>query len=136
MLTVSILLMVFSLILLYRYWRVMQPYTSRTTPGKAVGYLFIPFFNLYWMFVAYHGLAKAIDAYIDGHPGTQAPRPETPMILVMVILLAVSFVPYLGSLAGLGLIVLFYLSKLRLNNSIIGIIADRARGDAAAAAPR
>lgn len=136
MVAISILLMVFSLILLYRYWRVMQPYTTRTTPGKAVGFLFIPFYNLYWMFVAYHGLAKEIDAYIASHPGTEAPRPETSLILVMVIMMVMSFVPYLGSLAGLGLIVLFYISKMRLNNSIIGIIADRARGDVTAADPR
>ncbi len=136
MLVAVVLLMVFSMMRLYRYWRVMQPYTTRTTPGKAVGFLFIPFYNIYWMFVAYHGLAKAIDGYLDSHPDSKAPRPQTQLVLVTVILMAISFVPYIGSLAGLGLIVLFYLIKVRLNNSIIGIIADRARGDVATAAPR
>lgn len=135
-LALTVLLVVYSCILLYRYWRVMQPYTTLTTPGKAVGFLFIPFYNLYWVFVAYHGLSKAIDSYIDSHPDTKAPRPQTPLVLVMAILFVISFVPYLGSLASLGLIVLLYLSKVRLNNSIIGVIADRARGDVTAAAPR
>ena len=135
-LATTVLLVVYSCILLYRYWRVMQPYTTLTTPGKAVGFLFIPFYNLYWVFVAYHGLAKAIDAYIDSHPNTEAPRPQTHLVLVTAILFVISCVPYLGGLAGLGLIVLIYLSKARLNNSIIGIIADRARGDVTAADPR
>jgi hypothetical protein len=31
------------------------------TPGQAVGYLFIPFFNLYWVFIANLGLCEAIN---------------------------------------------------------------------------
>ncbi|MCL2120465.1 MAG: hypothetical protein FWH27_18790, partial [Planctomycetaceae bacterium] len=31
---------------------------ARTTPGKAVGFLFIPIFNFYWIFVAFRGLGK------------------------------------------------------------------------------
>jgi hypothetical protein len=130
---IVVLMMVFAMILLYRYWAVMQPYTKRTTPGKAVGFLFIPFFNLYWMFVAYHGLSKDIDAYLDRHRGSQAPRPSTGLVLATVILMLVTMVPYLGNLASLALLVLVFLMKLRLNNSIIGIIQDRARQQASAA---
>lgn len=42
---------------LYRAWQILQPGGPRTSPGSAVGLMFIPFFNLYWVFVAYHGLA-------------------------------------------------------------------------------
>ena len=44
---------------LYRSWRCLQPGgLARSTPGKAVGFLFIPFFNYYWIFMAFNGLAK------------------------------------------------------------------------------
>lgn len=43
---------------LHRAWSILQPVGARTTPGAAVGFLFIPFFNLYWLFVAYKGLAE------------------------------------------------------------------------------
>jgi len=33
-------------ILLYRFWDVIQDGSPRTTPGKGIGFLFIPFFNL------------------------------------------------------------------------------------------
>jgi hypothetical protein len=46
-------------IALHRAWACLQPGgMARSTPGKAVGFLFIPFFNIYWLFQAYLGLAK------------------------------------------------------------------------------
>lgn len=140
-LLIGVLATIFSLILLYRYWAVMQPYTKRTTPGKAVGFLFIPIFNFYWLFVAYHGLAKDIDAYLNTNRDSTAPRPASGLILSMVILLLISLLALvgnvmllalIGNLAGLVLIVVLFLSKIRLNNSIIGIIQDRSRRQASA----
>lgn len=54
-------------ILVYKFWQVIQDGYTRTTPGKAVGFLFIPFFNLYWWFVAFFGLSKDQNAFIDRH---------------------------------------------------------------------
>ncbi len=39
--------------LVYRMWAQIQSGHPRTTPACAVGFLFIPLFNLYWIFVAY-----------------------------------------------------------------------------------
>jgi hypothetical protein len=55
---------------LYRAWSCLQQGgLARTTPGKAIGFLFIPFFNLYWMFQAIKGLAsdwnRTVSAYGD-----------------------------------------------------------------------
>jgi hypothetical protein len=56
-----------SMVWLYRAWSSVPPgmrYTAQgrwVTPGSAVGYCFIPFFNLYWVFVANVGLCDAID---------------------------------------------------------------------------
>ena len=41
----------------YKLWVLLQGRGARTTPLKAVGFLFIPIFNLYWHFVSYYGLA-------------------------------------------------------------------------------
>ena len=59
---------VLGLLKLHRAWQVVQPATGLgrglkiPTPGSAVGFLFIPFFNLYWMFVAFKGLMDAANA--------------------------------------------------------------------------
>jgi hypothetical protein len=58
-------------ILMYKFWKIIQDDYARTTPGKAVGFLFIPVFNFYWYFVAYVGLAKDQNKYIVRHFDSQ-----------------------------------------------------------------
>jgi len=62
--------LVFKCILLYRMWRMVPPERAATTPGKAVGFLFIPIFNLYWNFVAFFELGKVLEE----RGGTPSPR--------------------------------------------------------------
>jgi len=54
---------VMTLILLYRSWAVIQGGKPRTTPGKAVGYCFIPFFSCIWIFHAIVGLVTDMNGY-------------------------------------------------------------------------
>ncbi|MBN1360429.1 MAG: hypothetical protein JW993_07550 [Sedimentisphaerales bacterium] len=54
---------ILSLEILYRAWQAIQDGQARTTPGKAIGYLFIPLYNLYWVFVAWAGFAQEFNAF-------------------------------------------------------------------------
>ncbi|MDP0490150.1 MAG: DUF4339 domain-containing protein [Verrucomicrobiota bacterium JB023] len=66
---------IYSLMLLHRAWRIVQPAGASTTPGKAVGFLFIPLFNLFWYFIAYAGLAENWNRAMDTFEETaNAPR--------------------------------------------------------------
>ena len=58
---VLIVSLIFWCILHYHLWKVIPRDIARTTPGKAVGLLFIPLFNLYWVFVSCLGLSKDIN---------------------------------------------------------------------------
>lgn len=49
---------VFASMLHYKCWKALPSQSARTTPGKAVGFLFIPFYSYYWGFVSIVGLAK------------------------------------------------------------------------------
>ncbi len=51
---------IMTLIWLYKTWDAVPQQFRNTSPGQAIGFLFIPFFNLYWMFRAIPGLSKAI----------------------------------------------------------------------------
>lgn len=53
--------------LLWRSWGLLQGRGARTTPGMAVGLLFVPLFNLYWGFVAIHGLSQDLRRYSAAH---------------------------------------------------------------------
>jgi hypothetical protein len=49
---------------LYKAWNQIQDGYARTSASKAVGFLFLPFFNLYWLFVAVYGLACDLHNYV------------------------------------------------------------------------
>jgi hypothetical protein len=78
--------MVFIYMNLYRAWSCLRAGAPRTTPGMAIGMLFIPFYNIYWIFVAIAGLPKdwnrIVASYDDLHT---APRlSETAFLLYSI----------------------------------------------------
>ena len=79
---------------LYRAWYYIQdiPGLARTTPGAAVGMLFIPFFNLYWIFNVFPGWATDYNRYLDAKGATTVPRASNGLaIAAMLIPLAHPF---------------------------------------------
>lgn len=63
-------------ILIYRMWKAIPAATARTTPGKAVGFLFIPVFNLYWWFPALWGWSQDWNSYAANSEGRIRPSSE------------------------------------------------------------
>ena len=58
MILASVPAIITTMMLHYRCWKAIPVDNARTTPGAAVGLLFVPFFNFYWVFVSYAGLAE------------------------------------------------------------------------------
>jgi WD40 repeat protein len=54
-----------SLLLLYKGWDIIQDGHTRTRPDTAIALLFVPLFNIYWVFVAIRGLAADMNAFIE-----------------------------------------------------------------------
>jgi hypothetical protein len=87
----GILLILFSiagaviyLSLVYKMWASIQDGNARMSPGKAIGFLFIPLFQVFWFFQVWWGFSKDYNNYRRRHS--------------LQILLA--WIPFLG-LAGL-----------------------------------
>lgn len=49
----------------WRNWEIIQGRGARTTPQKAILFLFIPFFNAYWIWVAAPGLAADYNRFAN-----------------------------------------------------------------------
>ena len=85
----AIVLMVYAvviaLIMWYKAWKAIQDGQARTTPGKAIGFLFIPFFDLYWMFQAFWGFAKDYNSYISRHEISTSKLPEALFLAYCII---------------------------------------------------
>lgn len=89
-----------TLVLYYKMWDAIQDGHARTTPGRAVGFLFIPLFNLYWIFQVLWGFAKDYNAYVYRY-AIRAPRVSEPLFLTAAILTLASAAPVLNVLVGI-----------------------------------
>lgn len=91
-------------VLLYRLWTVVQDGKARTTPGAAVGYLFVPVYNVYWVFVATMGLAEELNRCAQHRQLGIKPANRTLMIAfcLLTLLGAIPFVGILASLINIG----------------------------------
>jgi hypothetical protein len=91
-LTTGILL----LVLLARCWGTIQDGVTGISTGKAIGFLFIPFFNFYWVFQAFHGLSREMNRFVDRHFQAQtyaSQRKATPSFsLIYCILFEINLV--------------------------------------------
>ncbi|HUT57128.1 MAG TPA: hypothetical protein VNA25_04560 [Phycisphaerae bacterium] len=64
--------------------------------GKAIGFLFIPFFNLYWVFFTYHRLCRRINEQRE----MRRLKPNVPAGLAVAMCI-IMLIPYVGLIAGL-----------------------------------
>jgi hypothetical protein len=77
---------IIQLVYLARAWSCLAYSDPRTTPGKAVGFMFIPGFNLYWIFVAIKGFAEDWNRIVSQHPDlARAPRMSEGVFLTYCI---------------------------------------------------
>lgn len=97
----AIVLMVF----VYRMWAALPPYSGRTTPGAAVGLMFVPLYNMYWVFQVYLGWTQDYNrmAYAEDAP---LPRMPEGLAMTLCIMTLLSMIPYIGMLFSLVNLVL------------------------------
>lgn len=76
---------------IYKFWSWLPPeqrYTSMwkkyISPGTAIGFMFIPYFNIYWMFVVYLGIPDIMERLRVQYPCSKGPA-KTLAILALVI---------------------------------------------------
>jgi len=91
-LVLLIIVLVYQMMLLYQLWKLIPTDIARTTPSKAVGYTFIPFFAFYWIFVAYIGLAEDMNKTLRKH-GIQYQVNEGLGVILCVLLCVGYFLP-------------------------------------------
>jgi len=79
-------------VFIYKMWTVIPKKYARTTPGKAVGFLFIPFYNLYWIFQAVWGFARDFNSYIAARDFNISPLPTNLFLSFVIIWLLAGFI--------------------------------------------
>ena len=104
------------LMLLYKAWAAIQDGQARTTPGKAVGFCFIPFFNVYWIFQAFYGFALDFNRYAERQ--NLPLRLQEGLFLAYPILLLASSLPLFNILATLPMFVVLVIVVIKLCDAV------------------
>jgi len=130
----AVLCVVFTCMLHHKCWAAMPTGFARLTPGKAVGYLFIPFYCLYWVFPSFGGLG-ADCAVLARAKGLRGYDSLGGLGMGLAVVTCVEMV--LGWVAGIGLVLaigefvlwlLFYQGVVKLLNRVE--MAERAAASA------
>lgn len=86
-------------LLVYRMWAAIQDGHASVTPGRAVGFLFIPLFNIYWATKAIAGFADDYNMYVKRR-SIAAHKLRYGLLLAYVVLVLADLVPFLNIVAG------------------------------------
>jgi hypothetical protein len=113
--------MIYCWVIPYKMWQSINDGQSFTTPGKAVGFLFIPFFNIYWIFKVWGGFPGEYNNFI-ARQRLSAPALSSPLYTIFPIMVLLSG-------AGITLIINFFvlLGITRKTCDAVNAISDGLR---------
>ena len=103
-------------ILFYKAWSSIQDGHARTTPGKAIGFLFIPFYDIYWIFQAIAGFAMDYNSFTERHNIT-VPKLSHGLFIVFCIVSLVEGLVWRVQLIGLPVAIVSFVIGLFVVNS-------------------
>ena len=118
---------VFWCILLYRHWLLLQGHGARTTPGRAVGFGFIPIFCFYWWFVAYAGLATDTNRYLKQLGITHCRMSRRLAItdcVLSILLSTVGLIPVVGAIIMLPAMIVGFILVIQQRDCILAILQN------------
>jgi len=102
--------------LLYKAWAALPEGCARTSPGKAVGYLFIPFYSFYWCWNVVPGFARDFNDCVTQRYPLQKPQPEwfhrAFCISHFYVPVALAFLPFRALTGGVALLDLTILTPI------------------------
>ena len=88
---------VYIFVILSKMWGSIQDGQTPTTTGKAIGFLFIPFFNIYWIFRAWGSFPTEYNKYVDRYslPAPKLSGGVFTLYPILLLLTAFLYVPLL-----------------------------------------
>jgi hypothetical protein len=103
--------LILAMVWLHQAWSVVPRDYDTPTPGQAVGLLFVPFFNLYWIFRAIPGLSLALDRQLNRRDRYRNDSPGSGYV-VGIVACIFFLIPYVN----LGIFPILFLVWLNIAN--------------------
>lgn len=127
--------MILTFLVVYKMWSSIQDGAVRTTPGRAIGFLLIPFYNLYWIFQVWGGFPTDYNGYVQRH-SLQVPTLSPGIYVTYPIVIVLSLVPLLNVLAILVAPVIFAIVIVKTSNAVNALAEARQRMEWSNHAPK
>jgi hypothetical protein len=105
---------------IYRMWVAIQDGHARTSPGRALGFLFIPIYQFYWVFQAFPGFAKDFNAFAARHSLNVA-RMSSGLFTAFAILCLGAVVPWLDVLVSPAIVIVGLVMVSRVCDAVNAI---------------
>ncbi len=124
-------------ILLYRHWLLLQGHGARTTPGKAVGFGFIPIFFFYWWFYSYAGLATDNNRYLTecGLKPRMSFNLAVYYCVVGVLSMTIGLIPFIGTILTVPMMIVGFMLATQQRDCILAMLEHRAQAAQASPPP-
>ena len=111
-------------ILHYRCWNAIPENFRAITPARAVGFLFIPFYNFYWAFVTWPKLAECLTAWQRSIGRTNITNVHGLAVtygVLFVLSWTLALIPGIASLINIASLVIFIVLYRMITNTINSI---------------
>jgi hypothetical protein len=122
---------IFWAILHHKCWAALPEQHRATTPARAVGFLFIPFFNFYWAFVSWPKLSQGLSTWREerGMPLRSTRGLGIAYSILFVCACTLGLIPGVGILIGIAQLVIFILYYHRVASSINEVLKEIIKED-------
>lgn len=89
---------IFNCLLLHRMWSAIQDGQTTVTAPRAIGFLFIPLYNVYWIFRAWASYPAEFNRYVERYdlPVVPLARGRFVAYPILVLAAAIVYVPLLA----------------------------------------
>ena len=112
--------------LTYAAWENIQDEPSvRSTPGKAIGLLFVPLWHYYQIFVTYRGLVEDMNGYIMSRGYHNSEYINLGIATGACVSRACMAIPYIGTIAWLPQIVLQFMMMSQIKKGLVFLLEKK-----------
>ena len=117
---------VITFLMIYKMWAAIQDGHARTTPAKAIGFLFIPFFSMYWIFRVWSAFPTEYNGFVERHR-PDLPRLSSGIYIAYPVLILLSMIPFLNFLSVFVSMFVFF-AIIAKTCDAVNRLADPAQG--------
>jgi len=110
------------LLLFYKMWAAIKDKQVSISPSKAVGFLFIPVFNIYWTLCMLIGFVEDYNAFIQRHMVKAKELPITIFLIYAFMFLLAAFVVTIPMLSVFGFIGLISRAYVGYTHAVWGLL--------------